>query len=82
LNNRRFLSGFRRAWQFREDLVADLRREDLDNVSIGEAMEGLPGWPRPLVRSTLLHLLWLQYFHVDLSQPLSASHILTPGAAR
>jgi len=45
LNNRRFLSGFRRAWQFREDLVADLRRADLDNVSIGEATEGLPGWP-------------------------------------
>jgi hypothetical protein len=82
LNNLRFLSGFRRAQQFRPELVSELRNADLDNVSIGAATEGLAGWPRPLVRSTLLHLLWLQYFHVDLSRPLSASHILAPGAAR
>ena len=82
LNNLRFLSGFRRARQFRQELVSELRNTDLDNVSIGAATEGLAGWPRPLVRSTLLHLVWLQYFHVDLSRPLSASHILAPGAAR
>ena len=82
LNNLRFLSGFRRARQFRQELVSELRNTDLDNVSIGAATEGLAGWRRPLVRSTLLHLVWLQYFHVDLSRPLSASHILTPGAAR
>ena len=82
LNNLRFLSGYRRTRQFRQDLLARLRGADLDHVSIGAATEGVAGWPRPLVRSTLLHLLWSQYFQVDLSRPLSAAHILGPGLAR
>ena len=82
LNNLRFLFGYRRTRQFRQDLLARLRGADLDNVSIGAATEGVAGWPRPLVRSTLLHLLWSQYFQVDLSRPLSAAHILGPGLAR
>jgi hypothetical protein len=81
-NNLRFLSGFRRGQLFRQDLVSELRDADLDSITIGAAIEGLPGWPRPLVRSAVLHLLWLQYFHVDLSRPLSALHILAPGAAQ
>jgi hypothetical protein len=81
-NNLRFLSGFRRAWHFRQDLVSELRSADLDNVSIGEATMAVPEWPRSLVRSTLFHLLWLQYFHVDMSRPLSAAHVLGPGPAR
>ena len=82
LNNLRFLSGFRRAQQFRQDLVAQLRSADLDSLSIGAATIAVPDWPRPLVRAALLHLLWWHYFHVDLSRPLNASHILAPGVAR
>lgn len=82
LNNLRFLSGFRRVNQFRQHLISELRNADLDNLRIGEATTAVPEWPRPLVRSALFHLLWLQYFQVDLSRPLSTAHILAPGAAR
>ena len=82
LHNLRFLSGFRRTTQFRQDLLAQLRSADLDNLNIGEATMAVPEWPRPLVRSALWHLLWSQYFQVDLSRLLSAAHILAPGPAR
>lgn len=82
LNNLRFLAGFRRAQHIRQDLVAELQRGDLDSLSLREAMTRVSGWPRPLVRAALLHLLWLQHFDVDLSRPLTASLIRMPGANR
>jgi hypothetical protein len=81
-NNLRFLSGFRRPQQFREDLVSELRNADFDDYSIGAAIDAVAGWPRPLVRATLFHLLWTQFFQVDLSRPLSASHVLALGVVR
>lgn len=76
LQNVRFLAGFRRENLFDPMLLADIRASDLDGAPVGEVCRGLPDRPAPLVRSGLFHLLWSQYFTVDLSRPLSALHLL------
>ncbi len=80
LANLRFLAGYRRGWLFDPRLLGQLRASDLAGVSLGEACRSLPDWPGPLVRSAIFHLLWTQDFTVDLTRPLSASHMLAQGA--
>lgn len=79
LSNLRFLAGFRRGWLFNTRLLDELRANDFEGVSLGEACRGLPHWPEPLVRPAVFHLLWTQWFTVDLTRPLSASHVLANG---
>lgn len=76
LANLRFLAGFWRGWLFDRMLLDELRASDFQGVSLGEACHSLPNWPGALVRSAILHLLWTQHFTVDLTRPLSASHVL------
>ncbi|MER8008593.1 TnsA-like heteromeric transposase endonuclease subunit [Streptomyces sp. NPDC094149] len=77
LENVRFLAGYRRAWLFDPDLVAALRAADLDGMSLGDAFRLLPAeWPRPLVQSAMLHLLWSGHVTTALDRPLSAAHVL------
>jgi hypothetical protein len=76
LDTVRFLAGYRRDWLFDRHLVGELRAADLDGATLGEAFRSLPERPEPLVRAALLHLLWTQDFAVDLTRPLSASHVL------
>ena len=80
LGNLRFLAGFRRDWLVDRNLLDELRAADLQGMSLGEACKSLPLWPEPLVRSAILHLLWTQHFTVDLTRPLSPSHVLTSGS--
>ncbi len=76
LANIRFLAGYRRGWLARDRLLDELRARDLDGATLGQACGCLPGWPAPLVRAAVLHLLWRQELVTDLSRPLSAGHVL------
>lgn len=79
LSNLRFLAGFRRDWLFDRMLLDELRASDFQGIPLGKACQSLPNWPEPLVRSAIFHLLWTQHFTVDLTRPLSASHVLASG---
>lgn len=76
LENVRFLAGYRRAWLFDQGVLEQLRAMDLDGATLGAAFRVLPKLPNALVRSAMLHLLWQQYFQVDLPRPLSLGHVL------
>ena len=76
LENVRFLAGYRRGWLFDPGLLAQVRAAGLDGASLGEAFGCLPGWPEPLVRAAVLHLIWAGHFTVDLDRPLSRPHLL------
>lgn len=76
LQNVRFLAGYRRDWLLDRGLLDAVRALDLDGATLGTALRALPAWPNSLVRSAVLHLLWQQYFRVDLTCPLSMGHVL------
>jgi len=80
LGNLRFLAGFRRCWLLDRNLLDELRAADFQGMSLGEACKSLPDWSEPLVRSAIFHLLWTQHFTLDLTRPLSPSHVLTSGS--
>jgi hypothetical protein len=79
LSNLRFLAGFRRDWLFDRRLLDELRASELQGMSLGKALRSFSARPEPLVRSAIFHLLWTQQFTVDLTRPLSASHVLANG---
>jgi transposase InsO family protein len=79
LANVRFLAGYRRAWLFDPELVAEIRGADLDGATLGEAFRAFPRRPAELVRAGVLHLLWAQHLVTDLAAPLSARHRLRTG---
>jgi hypothetical protein len=76
LENVRFLAGYRRDWLFDPALVKELRRADLHGASLSTASAARPGWPGPMVRAAVLHLLWAGHFITDLDRQLSGSHVL------
>jgi hypothetical protein len=82
VENVRFLAGFRRDWLFPPTLVAQLQAGAVDGAPLSRACGMLPDWPAPLVRSTILHLLWKQHFQVDLTVRLRPSLVLTRKEAR
>jgi len=79
LANVRFLAGYRRAWLFDPELVAEIRGADLDGATLREAFRAFPRRPAELVRAGVLHLLWAQHLVTDLATPLSARHRLRAG---
>lgn len=79
LANVRFLAGYRRAWLFDPELVAEIRGADLDGATLGEAFRAFPRRPAELARAGVLHLLWAQHLVTDLATPLSARHRLRTG---
>jgi hypothetical protein len=79
LANVRFLAGYRRAWLFDPELVAEIRGADLDGATLGEAFRAFPRRPAELARACVLHLLWAQHLVTDLAVPLSARHRLRTG---
>lgn len=80
LENVRFLAGYRRDWLLPLEILAELRRTDLDGILLGEAVRCLPGWPEPYVRAAIYHLLWLQDLRTELGRPLSRSRVLRQAA--
>ncbi|WP_407992117.1 TnsA-like heteromeric transposase endonuclease subunit [Kitasatospora sp. CMC57] len=79
LANLRFLAGYRRPWLFDADLLAEVRRADLDGVTLGQAFRAFADRPRELVRAAVLHLMWSQHLVTDLATPLTARHRLRVG---
>jgi hypothetical protein len=76
LANLRFLSGYRRAWLFRQDVLERLLRPDMEGLTIGQAITAQSELASTHVRSYLFHLLWQQMYSTDLARPLSAQHTL------
>lgn len=77
LENVRFLAGYRRGWLFDQELLAGLcAAADLDGATLAVACRSRPDLPATRVRSAVLHLLWQQHFAVDLTRPLSGTHVL------
>ncbi len=78
LANVRFLTGYRRAWQFDVGLldhVVEILACPLPFVDAEERVLA-GGYGRARVRSHLLHLLWSGRVRCDLSLPLSESMLL------
>ena len=61
----RFLSGFRRAQQVRQELVSELRNAVWTTSALVQQPRGLR-LAAPTGAVDVVHLLWLQYFDVDL----------------
>ncbi|MGW4838614.1 TnsA-like heteromeric transposase endonuclease subunit [Streptomyces globisporus] len=81
MTNLRFLAGYRRAWLFDPELLAEIDEADLDGMTLGAALRAFPHRPVELVRASLLHLLWQQHWVTDLDTPLTARHRLRRGTA-
>lgn len=75
--NIRFLSGYRRPWLFRPEVLASIREaaKQLDEPSVGEIVSGA-GYSRPLALAGMMHLLWQQEFTFDVTKRLSLSTIV------
>ena len=70
--NIRFLSGYRRPWQFDPEVIAAVTtaaRTDT-GLTIGNIVARTPQ-AKPVALATVMHLLWRQQFKVDLTKRLS-----------
>jgi hypothetical protein len=79
LDNIRFLAGFRNPRCFNDQLVGSIRRHELAGRTLGEVLRVDFGAPLALMRSAVFHLIWNQYFTIDLAERLTRSTILTKG---
>jgi hypothetical protein len=80
LANVRLLAGFRRRPNL--SVAAALRDAGLAGSTLRDAPSSLPGWPRPLVRAGVLHLLWTGELKTDLDRPLTGATRLEEGVTR
>ncbi len=71
------LAGYRREWLFDRSLLDTLSAADLDGVRLRDVPAAVGGWPRRLVWSHLLHLIWSHAYTVDLGTVLSGGHVLS-----
>lgn len=76
LGNLRFIAGFRNEKRFSRALLDALRGDDLSGQTLKEACASQPGWPTPVVRSAIFHLVWTHHFGIDIAQPLRPTSIL------
>lgn len=76
LMNLRFLSGYRRAFLFRPEVLERLEAEEIDGLTIAQAVAAVDDVPADVVRGCLFHLLWRQTYTVDITSPLSSRHTL------
>jgi hypothetical protein len=81
LANLRMLAGYRRKWLFDCGLLGALTGADLDGTRVRDAPAAVGGWPRRLVMSHLLHLIWSHAYSVDLSTALSGDQVLSRAVA-
>jgi hypothetical protein len=77
--NVRFLAGYRRQRYISQDAMQEIRsrRHDLLGRRFDDAVSMIGrAAPRPVMRSALLHALWIQEFWVDIDRPLRPSSVL------
>lgn len=80
IDNVRFLAGYRRAQYVSATALIELRSKDLDGLTIDDALTGM-STPRPLLKATLLHMLWTHELTADLTRSLDSRTILTVSEA-
>jgi hypothetical protein len=73
LANVRLLAGYRRGWLFDAAALMELCEADVDGMPPGAVSLALPHRTPELVSGAALHLLWQQYFLVDLARPLCST---------
>jgi len=76
LANVRLLAGYRRDWLFDPGVLRELREANVDGMPLGAVSLALPHRTPELVSASALHLLWQQYFLVDLARPLCSAKVL------
>ncbi|OBB14885.1 hypothetical protein A5761_15335 [Mycolicibacterium setense] len=76
--NIRFLSGYRRPWQFRASVLDRLRHaaHEVTGVTIGD-LASSAGCPKPIALAALFHLLWTHELWVDISEKLESTTSVT-----
>lgn len=81
LTNVRFLAGYRRSFQFIPDEVFAASSLLSGPTSFGEAVRLVTpvGGDSHYARGLVLHLMWRQPLHADLSEPLSSTTIVIRG---
>ena len=79
--NLRMLAGYRRNWLFDHRLLDTLIAADFVGAGLRDVPAAVDGWPRRLVWSHLLHLIWIHAYSVDLSTVLSGDHVLSRAAS-
>lgn len=76
----RFLAGFRNQKFFTPTLLDELTsREDLPGRTLRDACSGYSRWSKPVVRSAILHLVWINHLAIELTGPLRPTSILSKG---
>ncbi|BCO38939.1 hypothetical protein MINTM001_00780 [Mycobacterium paraintracellulare] len=78
LGNVRFLAGYRRDWLINQSALDEIRCRlgRFVGMAIADAEQTIRGYPWPLVRPALMHLLWRHECRVDLEVPLRPSSVL------
>jgi len=81
LANVRFLSGYRREWLVNQDVLGEMCSciGQFAGMSIADAERSVKGYPRPLIRPALMHLLWRHAYLVNLDESLDPSMVLERG---
>lgn len=76
--NIRFLSGYRRPWQFRAEVLDGIRHaaREVTGATIGD-LASSSGCPKPIALSALFHLLWTHELWVDISEKLESTTSVT-----
>ena len=65
-----------RLGMFDADLVASLKAADLDGATVSVAAGTAAGWPAPLARAAVLHLMWTGHLVFDMRVRLSGATVL------
>lgn len=77
LENLRYLAGYRRGFQFDDELIAQAREAIQSSMSFGQAVrEVARTCDEPAARAVVLHLLWTQHLATDMTIPLESTSIL------
>jgi hypothetical protein len=80
LENIRFLAGYRDERRINGGVLNALSRNDVEGLSIEQAIAVHADLPGPLVRAALCHLLWCGAISTDLDVALRSTAVLRKGA--
>lgn len=82
MENVRYLAGYRRRQYVSEPALAALRQAKLDGFEIGTVLRRETALPAPIMKATLLHMLWAHELSTDLDVVLSDRSILVRRSKR
>lgn len=79
LRNIRFLAGYRRDFLFDPSLLNLIREVEPYNLTLDELIGQIDQVPRALVKSAVLHMVWMHELSVDIARPLLRSSPVRKG---